>query len=217
MLARLIGYGAVFSVGMISSPAWALDTGQCMPAAQVRQALADEGQNALIVGNRTGYGYPTALIFFANADGSKGYAVRSNQPLGQQGETACIESVYRDVRLNDITQPGIPSWAVLAVDHAKASSLCGRGGLGYQDICAPYDISRKNMEANGAHVMLMAIGTTINPRDKAVRSSQRIVVTVEPNEKLGLVDAVTPEGASYRLSAYSAVSYTQNSEALLPR
>ena len=198
-------------------PAQALETGQCLPAAQVRASLAAEGQNPVIVGNRTGYGYPTALIFFANADGSKGYLVRGDKPLGQEAETACIDSVYRDVRLNDVGKPGVPPWALMHDSAAQTADICKRDRLGYQEFCASNDQGLENLESHGEHVMLVATGTAINPRDKPVRLEQKIVLPLEPRAATGLLQAATREGASYVLSAYGSGSFTQYGTAMLGR
>ena len=164
MLARLGWCGAWGLLIFGASDAWALDTGQCLPAAQVRATLTAEGQNTIILGNRTGYGYPTALVFTSNGDGSEGYALRGDKPLGEQ-----------DVRLNDVTRPGVPAWAKLGGDPAAAAAICKRDRLGYQEQCRFHDESLSNLEGNGQHVMLMATGTAINPRDKTVRDGQRIL------------------------------------------
>lgn len=205
--------GAIFA----ASPAFALTTGECLPAEQARQAIAIEAMSPIIVGNRSGYGNPTALIFFSNSDGSKGYAFLADKPFGQQATTICVQSVYRDIHLNDITRAGIPSWARMPVDRTRATAICARGGLGWQDNCLPHDDSMANLESNGVHVMLIATGTAINPRDKSVRSNQRIVVSVDPVVHKGIFKAATSEGASYMLSAYLDVSYTQHGNAMLER
>lgn len=215
-MARWMVWTAVAAAAIIGKPALALATGECLPAAQVRSALAAENMNPIIVGNRTGYGYPMALIFFANADGSRGYLIRGDKPLGQQADTACVDSVYRDVRLNDVTRPGIPEWAKMADDPAAATAICKRDHLGYQEECSPHDTALSALERNGQHIVLIATGTAINPRDKSVREGQRLLLTVDP-AKGGLLKATTPEGASYILSAYTSVSLTQNASALVVR
>ena len=214
MLGRVTGFGAAIYLGAAACPALALDTGQCLPAAQVRAALEAEAMNPIIVGNRSGYGYPTSLIFFSNGDGSKGYLVRGDKPFGQQAETACIDSVYRDVHLNDITRPGIPDWAKMTVKPREVEAICS-AHLGYQDECRRHDEGLSNLESNGAHVMLTAVGTAINPRDKSVRKEQRVIVAVSPSDNKGIITASTPEGASYMLSAYTSAAYTQVGDALL--
>lgn len=199
----------------LSSPAFALTTGQCLPAAQVRATLAAENQNPIIVGNRSGYGYPTALIFTSNANGSKGYAIRGDKPFGEQAETVCVDSVYRDIRLNDISKPGIPAWAKMGGDAEAADAICKREKLGYQEICSNHDTSLTNLESHGRHVMFQATGSAINPRDKSARNNQRIVVMVGNDDAKGAIEAVTPEGASYFLAAYTNAAYTQHGEAKL--
>lgn len=205
---------ALFCLGF-SLSAYALETGQCLPATQVRTAIAAEGQNPIIIGERSGYGYPTALIFTSNTSGSKGYLLRGDWPLGKQADIICIDSVYRDIRLNDISKPGIPAWARMDVDASTAIAICARDKLGYQELCLPHDKALFNISAGGLHVMFQAIGTVINPRNKSMRSEQRILAAVRLSDYTGIIDAVTSEGANYMLAAYTKVSYTQHGEALL--
>lgn len=214
---RLIVLAAVGAAALMVTPAFALTTGECLPSTQARQAVADEGMSPIVVGNRSGYGNPTALIYFSNADGSKGYAFLGDKPFGEQATTICVQSVYRDIHLNDITKPGVPSWARMPIDRARATAICARGGLGWQDKCLPHDDSLTNLESNGAHVMLVATGTAINPRDKSVRANERLVVAIKPADGKGIRAAVTPEGASYMLSAYLDVKYTQFGQAMFGR
>ena len=214
---KAIAVGALLALWTVSCPAAALTTGECAPAGIARQALAAEGQNPIIVGNRSGYGYPTALIFFSNADGSKGYAIRADKPLGEQAGTVCVDSVYRDIRLNDISRPGIPSWAKMGGDAAQIQAICRRDRLGYQEQCRGNDESLSNLASNDTRVMFMAVGSAINPRDKSVRQDQRLIVAASTVDQKGIVKAVTAEGASYMLSAYTHVAYTKSGEALLGR
>lgn len=215
MFLRFVGLVAPAFLLFCPIKAYALETGQCLPAATVRATLAEEGQSPIIVGNRGGYGYPTALIFTANADGSKGYLIRADKPLGEQAETVCIDSHYRDVRLNDITKAGVPAWATMKVDKKRAEAVCKRDHLGYQEICHPFDKTLSNLESNDTHLMFWAIGAAINPRDKSIRVNQRLVLTANPQNKEGGVIAVTSDGAGYILSAYTNASYTQHGIALL--
>jgi hypothetical protein len=211
----IFGLVAIGFLG-VAVPALALETGQCLPAAQVRTALTAEGMQPIIVGNRAGYGDGAALIFYANTNGSRGYMVRGDRPMGQLSNTICIESVFRDVRLNDITHPGIPAWArMTGIDPTTVERTCKAGKLGYQEQCNSHAVSLANLEASGVHVMLMATGSAINPRDKSIRQNQRIVVSVSPADNKGGVKAVTPDGASYMLSGFVDAAYTRTGEALL--
>lgn len=205
----------LMGAGFYTSPAFALETGQCLPAAQAREALAVEGMNPIIIGNRTGYGYPTSLIFFSNADGSRGYLVRGDKPLGQQADTACIDSVYRDVKLNDIAKPAIPTWAKMGDDQKTAEAICKRDRLGYQEKCNSNDVSVIGLAESGQRVAFVATGTAINPRDHSIRAGQRLTVTINGSVHGGLIKASTPQGASYMLSAYTDVGLTQFGQALL--
>jgi hypothetical protein len=213
---KILALGTTLIALLPATPVIVLDTGQCLAAAQVRSALAAEKMQAIVIGNRSGYGSQTALIFYASADGSRGYAVHGDKPVGQPSDTICIDSVYRDVRLNDITRPGIPAWARMdGIDPSVVERICKAGRLGYQEQCRTEDESLANLESNGVHVMFVAIGTAINPRDKSLRQNQRLVVSVSPTDNKGVVKSVTPEGASYLLSGIVDAAYTREGEALL--
>ena len=164
----------------------------------------------IIVGDRTGFGFPTSLIFFSNSDGSRGYLIRGDQPLGTQAAIACVDSEFRDIRLHDTSQAGVPEWALMGDDPTTVAAICARDKLGYQEKCTSNDASLKTLDGNGLHVLFMAIGTAINPRDQSVRSDQRIILTVDGARSGGLLKAVTREGASYVLAAYTKAAMTQN-------
>lgn len=210
LIAVLIAGASLFA----STSAQALTTGQCSPAADVRAELAAEKQQTIILGNRSGSGHPTTLAFTSNADGSKGYMLLGDEPVGTQAVIICVQSVYRDIRLNDVTKPGVPSWAKRSVDPKRVAELCDGGHLGYQGTCMRQDESLANLERNGQRVLFKAIGTAMNPQGNAQREDQLIYVTLEPKEAIGLIDATTVEGAAYMLWAYSKVSLTQYAAAL---
>ena len=202
--------------GILSAPApaFALTVGQCGAAATIRAELAAEQQSTIIIGNRSGYGSPTTLAFTSNADGSKGYLVRGDKPLGQQATVACIDAAYGDARINDVTKLGVPAWAMITSDPATVDRICQRDRLGYQEMCKANDERLTNLEGNGQRVLFVATGSAVNPRDDTVRSGQRIIVTYSSAKDGGLVMASTPEGANYILSAYSPISLTQHAEGL---
>ena len=184
-----------------------LETGKCYPAADVRAQLVTEGQSPIVVGNRSGYGYPTALFFTSNADGTKGYAVRGDRPLGTPATETCVDSIYTNVRLHDVSVALIPSWAKWGNDEAAALAACRRDNLGYQEKCGSHDTRARNIFGNGSRFMLAMKGTAINPRDGSIRNAQMIWVNFTPATGSGLVNATTPEGADYVLSAYSSIAY----------
>ncbi len=216
MFCRLGGFAAFLVLLLGASPASALDTGRCYPAQQVRAALTAERQNTIVTGSRTGYGYATALVFTSNADGSRGYLLRGDRPLGEQAATICVDSVYSGVRLNDITRPGIPAWAKMGGDPKAADAICKRERLGYQEECQPHDLSLETLYRNGQHLLFMATGTAINPRDKTIRAGQRIWLSLNGSGG-GLVNAATPEGADYVLSAYTSGALSQHGSAMLKK
>lgn len=202
---------------VFASPAMALATGQCLPAAQVRAALTKEGQKPIIVGNQSGYGRPYALIFTANAEGERGYALRSDKPYGEQATTICVESAYTQIHLHDVKAEPIPEWAEIGNDPREAAAICRRYKLGYQENCNSHDESLRNLAGNGQRVIFMATGTAINPRDKSIRTDQRIWLTYSGEHTGGLFKATTVEGASYVLSGHTDTSFTQHGRVFFTR
>ncbi|MDY7762819.1 hypothetical protein U0E18_32050, partial [Burkholderia pseudomallei] len=69
---------------------------------------------------------------------------------------------------------------------------------------------------DGQQVLFMATGTAINPRDKTIRTGQRVWLT-QNGSGGGALSATTPEGASYVLSAYTSGALSQHGAAMLNR
>ena len=196
-------------------PTHDLATGQCRPASEVKEVLSREKQTPIIVGNRAGYGDGIALLFFSNGDGSRGYLLRSNKPYGELASSICVESVFQNIRLSDISKPGIPKWAKLGGNPDEANAICKRDHLGYQENCVYHDDGMENSHSHGDRVMFMATGSAINPRDKTIRQGQTITLILNPTKQSGLVNATTPEGACYTLSGYAKGAYTEPGEKML--
>ncbi|WP_165185088.1 hypothetical protein [Caulobacter soli] len=195
-----------------ASPVLALEMDQCGPAANMRATLAAEGQNTIIIGNRSGAGIPTALAFTSNADGSKGYMVVTDLPLGEKAGWVCVQSVYRDIRIGDVTKPGIPTWALHVEDTARVDEQCAGQKLGWQGACHLHSTALKNLESHGQRVLFKAIGTAKSRG--SVRDDQLLLVTVDSRESAGILTATTDEGANYMLWAYSKVAITPYAEPL---
>lgn len=196
----------------LSAPAFALETGQCAAAATIRAVLAAEGQNTIIIGNRSGAGIPTTLAFTSNADGSKGYMILGDKPLGEKADWICIESAYRDVRLNDVTKPGVPTWALYAGNPKGVEALCAGQKLGWQGACGLHNTVVRNHESHGQRVLFKAIGTA-KSRD-GLRQDQLLLVMIDTRENTGGLTATTAEGANYMLWAYSKMALTPFAAAL---
>ncbi|MBB5985636.1 hypothetical protein [Sphingobium lignivorans] len=109
--------GLVFvSLIFFSSPAIALEPGQCGPAAEIQAALKAEGQVPVVIGNRVTTRKDRPVnIFTANSSGV-GYSLEGDAPQGQKSKTVCVGVRYRDLRLNDINSPVVPAWALIGND-----------------------------------------------------------------------------------------------------
>ncbi len=85
--------------------------------------------------------------------------ILGDKPLGEKADWICVESVYRDVRLNDVTKPGIPAWALHPVDPKRVDQLCAGGKIGWQGECGLHSTVVRNPASNGQRVLFKVIGT----------------------------------------------------------
>lgn len=107
-----------------ANDAMALDAGQCLPMAQMNEALKADGQRTMIIGNGTafnnthGSAADVRISYFVNTitsnqDGSLGYQLEGDRPLGEPSQNVCIRAKLSDVHLYDARVESIPSAAYL--------------------------------------------------------------------------------------------------------
>ena len=86
--------------------------------ADMNAALKADGQRTLIAGNRSALRNAPELesgvtanlwvnTFTSNADGSLGYNLEGDKPLGQPLTTVCVAGKFTNIKLYDARKPGI--------------------------------------------------------------------------------------------------------------
>lgn len=101
--------------------AQALEPRQCLPMAEMNAALVAEGQRTLIIGNRIAFlDGPGGRIeagknvntFTSNADGSVGYNLEGDKPMGEPSTRVCVAARFTNIVLYDARSPGTPPGAL---------------------------------------------------------------------------------------------------------
>jgi hypothetical protein len=117
--------GAAFAAALgIASPAYALEARQCLPMAQMNEALRAEGQRTMIIGDRVAINDApqttsgVAVTRFvntvtSNADGSVGYQLEGDLPRTQTSNNVCVRAKLTDLHLYDVRRSEIPAAAFL--------------------------------------------------------------------------------------------------------
>lgn len=201
-----------------------LAPGQCYPAATVRASLSAQNQYKMIVGNRMALTFNAAgdaidsprvaNVFTSNPDGSLGYNLEGNQPLGTPSTEFCVRAQYRDVRFNDWTRAGVPDFArVGAANPATVAALCAqdsyRRGLG----CGPMDSMLTASDKNIPERVMMS-AQTFNANGAAGR---RIIVLGQPTspDRDGVVYAADRNGVGLELMMVERIAFTPEGEAMV--
>jgi hypothetical protein len=117
--------GAAFAAALgAASPAMALEGKQCLPMAQMNEALRAEGQRTMIIGDRMAVNDDSTRssgvsvtryvnTVTSNADGSLGYQLEGDLPRAQTSTNVCVRAKLTDVHLYDPQKPTIPATAML--------------------------------------------------------------------------------------------------------
>lgn len=204
MLLRAAGLTLVSLIG-ISTPALALEAGQCGTAAEIQAALKAEGQVPVIIGNRvTTRKDRPANIFTANSNGI-GYALEGDAPQGQKSTRVCVGYRYHGVRVNDIASPVLPSWALIGNDRKAAEADCKARKAG---LCDSYDDYMRRSYATGRRIMMVARADFANG-DGTRRNGRLVTIVFVPGSKLADVTATNSVGASESDGGLEDVNFTQ--------
>lgn len=129
-LQRVILVVAALSVGLVIAPVYALDIGECGSMAEMTVKLKAEGQQSIAFGTtKEGKGQvPNAplrgLIFSANASGSVGYTVQTNDGLDFKPTQMCVYNRMTNVRIYDVRKPGTPLEVLAKANAAEAKRKC---------------------------------------------------------------------------------------------
>ena len=104
------------------TPTAQLQSGQCMPMADLNAAMRAQGQRTVIIGDRAAVmndGQPNAFVrrwvntVTSNADGSVGYQIEGNNPRATQSTEVCVAARLTNVRLLDARLSTVPNEVLL--------------------------------------------------------------------------------------------------------
>jgi len=205
MLGRVIGLGVFTYLALGGSSAWALEPQQCLSASAMQTALKSEGQVPIVIGNRvTTRAERPVNIFTANSSGT-GYELEGDAPHGQPSTNVCVVSQFHDMRINDITSPVVPAWALIGNDRAAAEADCRERHAG---VCDSYDDYVRRATAGGMRVMLVARTYRINA-DGSRREGRLLTILTRPGRNIADVTATNSVGASEAMVGLENVNYTQ--------
>lgn len=111
--------GAVFA-SALAAPAFALEPRQCLSMTEMNASLVAEGQRTLIIGNRIAFldgpgdrieAGRSVNTFTSNADGSVGYNLEGDKPMGEPSTQVCVRAKFTNIVLYDARKPGTPQGA----------------------------------------------------------------------------------------------------------
>lgn len=200
-----LGLGFVFlSVG-VSVPAFALEPGQCAPAAEVQATLKAEGQMPIVIGNRVTTRKDRPVNIFTADKNGRGYALEGDAPQGQKSATVCVGTRYTGLRLNDINSPKVPSWALIGNDTKAANNNCEVAKAG---LCESHDDYVKRATAGGMRVMLVARSESTQANG-VTKQGRLLTILTKPGRKIADVKATNSIGASESVGGLEDVTYTQ--------
>lgn len=190
--------GAVFAASLCAAtPAQALEPRQCLPMAEMNEALRAEGQRTMIIGDRVAINDDGSRASGArfdryvntvtsNTDGSLGYQLEGDLPRAQASTNVCVRAKLTNVRMYDARRDSIPQAAYL-------------GGQ--------FDaVVRENAE-RGTRPMLIA--DTLHPSSGAERRGLPVVVFGNIPGRTGSIATRLPDGKPQFLIGMADTEYTQ--------
>ena len=190
--------GSIFAATALTAAndAMALDVGQCLPMAQMNQALIADGQRTLIIGDRVAINNSTASntglvvnrwvnTVTSNVDGSLGYQLEGDKPRAETSNQVCVAAKLTNIQLLDARANEVPKEAYL-------------GGRFEQTI--------NNAASAGFRPML--ISDTVFNNGTINRNGLPIIVMGKLSERFGSISAYKPSGNLEMLVQYQNLDYT---------
>lgn len=178
---RKIFYLGVAVLALGASPAWAGIELKCYEGpeavAQLKAEMKAADQQPVIIGNRTG-GNWNVNMFTSDFEGKIGYNIEGNERFGsgKQSTTLCVTTKYRSIVINDVTQPGIPKWALVGSDPKIAGPAAKAAGYG----AGVHDDSVRTGERNGSRVAMGAIAR-VTGDDGIERDGPLVLIGYNPS------------------------------------
>lgn len=182
MCSQVQGAMVIAAMAICASPASAKIELKCYEGpeavASLKAELKAADQQPVIIGNRTG-GNWNINMFTSDFDGKIGYNIEGNERFGsgKQSTTLCVTMKYRSIAVNDVTQPGIPKWALVGSDPKIAGPAAKAAGYG----AGVNDDSVRKGDANGLKVAMGAIALVAND-DGSERDGPLVLVDFNPDD-----------------------------------
>ncbi|TXH08607.1 MAG: hypothetical protein E6R02_09590 [Gammaproteobacteria bacterium] len=205
-----------------SAPQAATLSGCGIPAAQVKAALEAQGQFKMIVGNRMALTFDAAgkaidsprvaNVFTSNADGSLGYRLEGNQPLGTPSTSFCVGARYTNIRFNDWNRAGVPEFArIAAPDPLTLQARCNDPAYTNGLACGSAQRVLETADrTDGLRVMMSAQAVNENGQ-----GGRRIFVLGSPTEQNGHIEIVDGAGVGLGLAGMDRVNFTPEGEVMI--
>lgn len=197
MRSAVVAWGVLASSIFLPFPAFALEPRQCLPMAEMNEALRAEGQRTIIIGDRAAMANDASRTsgiridrwvntFTSNDDGSLGYNLEGDRPSGEPSTRACVRAKLTRIRLYDARRPGTPEGAQ-------------RGGA--------FDIMLREQEARGIRPMLQADSISTGPAGE-IRQGHGVTLQGSVTRQSGMLFVNQPGGNAQSLFMMQNVAYT---------
>jgi len=183
---------------MAFSTARALEPRQCLPMAEMNAALRAEGQRTIIIGDRTTLvddrSRPGGAridrwvnTFTSNEDGSLGYNLEGDRPMGEPSSQVCVRAKLTNIRLYDRGRSDTP-------DDAK------RGG--------DFDVMLRQDATLGTRPMLQADSISTDTTG-ALRRGLGITLMSNAGTRAAWLLANYPRGVVRNMLEMRTTDYTE--------
>ena len=129
----------------------------CIPAAQINAQLEAEGQKVIAIGDRpsSATGRPVTIKFTSRPDGTLGNILEGDGSLTRGIKSTCfvVDRKLTGIRVNDPTNPNIPSWALVDVDPAVSQAALKRDTFGRAGV---HNESMQSLYRNNFRLVFLA-------------------------------------------------------------
>ncbi len=203
-LKTLFCASALLAAVGLASGAQAAEVGQCFTTAQLNETMKAEGQHSMAFGTqwlkdpKTGLRtLPAGHIFTSNDDGTLGYALEADAPVGQPFKEICVNLKLHNVKFFDTSIPGVPDEALIHGGRERALKFCEDKGFG---LCNYHDDVLKLADKNlGERIMMLG---------RTNRGSLVTLTASLPGSAGGSLGITFPEGAYVSAGVFEDVKKT---------
>ncbi len=193
----VLGTAFAAMAGLAANDAMALEAGQCLPMAQMNQAMVSEGQRTLIIGDRVAINHSdtssTGLVLnkwmnavASNADGSIGYLLEGDKSSTEPSTQACVKLKLTNIQLFDASKKEIPQAALLGGAFNRAMQLSAQDGI-----------------------RPMVVADTVFGIDATLRIGAPMVLIGNPVKKVGSITTVQQNGEAVSMTQMQNLEYTE--------